>query len=109
MANWALCNPEDQSSDLQHPHDEPSIATHTHIHTHSVDVAEMGGTLGLAGQMGESGSMRDRPKNRVESDEEDTGWNLASSLCVPQHHIQMQTYTQYPVFTNLLVFYHDAT
>lgn len=62
LANWALCNPEDQSSDLQHPHDEPSIATHTHIHTHSVDVAEMGGTLGLAGQMGESGSMRDRPK-----------------------------------------------
>lgn len=73
LANWVLCNPEDQSSDLQHPHDEPSIATHTHIHTHSVDVAEMGGTLGLAGQMGESGSMRDCPKNRVESDEEDTG------------------------------------
>lgn len=77
LANWVLCNPEDQSSDLQHPHDEPSIAAHTHIHTHSMDVAEMGGTLGLGGQKVSSDGLvrfyERLSKNRVESDGEGTG------------------------------------
>lgn len=90
--SWLPCNPEDLSSDLQHPHDSQAWQHSTHLYAHTQHGCGRDGRL--PGAHWSDGVTKwvsqvlweTVSKNRVKSDwRRHTRWNSGFSLCAPQH------------------------